>query len=92
MNWHSVENLKQFVKIHNSRIVFFWVARDESIEDMIQEVNTMVPNVLHISSGQKQKGAINLMPATDSDVSGTHPGPKTHAMWARTIELLLNRA
>lgn len=92
MNWHSVENLKQFVKIHNSRIVFFWIGRNEPIEDMIQEVNAVAPNVLHISSGEKQKGAINLMPAKDADVSGTHPGPKTHAMWARTIELLLNRA
>lgn len=96
MNHHSVTNLKNFVASGlfrpHTRIVFFWIGRDEPIEDMIQEVNVVAPNVLHISSGKKQKGAINLMPAKDTDVSGTHPGPKTHAMWARTIKLLLNRA
>jgi hypothetical protein len=47
------------------------------------------PHIL--TSGQKRQGAINLMPHVDDDVSGTHPGPKTHNMWAKTIKLLLNR-
>lgn len=57
---------------------------------MIQEVNSITPNVLHISSG-KRKGAINLMPQKNIDVSVTHPTPKTHIMWAKTINLLSAR-
>lgn len=95
MNHHSVTNLERFVnsKLYNPgvRIVFFWIDRDEPIDDMIQQVNVMVPGVLHISSGQRRRGAVNLMPHHDQDVSGTHPGPGTHAMWAKTIRLLLNR-
>jgi hypothetical protein len=95
MNHHSVTNLEQFVasKLYSDRtkIVFFWIDRLEPIEDMIVWINKIVPGVLHISSGQPCKGAINLMPHIDNDVSGTHPGPKTHSMWAKTIKLLLNR-
>lgn len=95
MNHHSVSNLKQFVSSDlfsdSVKIVFFWIDRPEPIEDMIQEVNRVLPNVLHISSGIKRSGAVNLMPSIDYDVSGTHPGPLTHKMWARTIKLLLDR-
>jgi hypothetical protein len=94
MNHHSVTNLKKFVDSPlfdpKTQIVFFWIDRDEKIESMIQEVNSIVPTVLHISSGQKRSGAINLMPHIDFDVSRTHAGPKTHAMWAKTIKLLIN--
>lgn len=96
MNHHSVTNLERFVNsplyTNTVRMVFFWIDRDEPIDSMIQQVNAMVPGVLHISSGQRRRGATNLMPQHDHDVSGTHPGPSTHRMWARTIELLLNRA
>ena len=96
MNHHSVTNLINFVHSQlygpKTRIVFFWIDRDEPIEQMISEVNSIAPNVLHISSGQKRRGAINLMPHRDHDVSGTHPGPQTHVMWAKTIQQLLNRA
>lgn len=95
MNHHSVSNLKQFVSSDlyspNVKIVFFWIDRSEPIEDMIQEVNQVLPNVLHISSGTKRAGAVNLMPSIDYDVSNTHPGPLTHKMWAKTIKLLLDR-
>lgn len=95
MNHHSVTNFEQFVtsKLYSdhTKIIFFWIGRPEPIEDMIVHVNKVVPGVLHISSGQKQQGAINLMPNIDNDVSGTHPGPRTHSMWAKTIKLLLNR-
>jgi hypothetical protein len=94
MNHHSVTNLKQFVNSalysNNTKIVFFWIDRDEPIEDMIQQVN-QIATVLHISSGTRRTGAINLMPHKDSDVSGTHPGPLTHVMWAKTIQQLINR-
>ena len=94
-NHHSVTNLKEFISsdLYSSsvKIVFFWIDRAEPIEDMIQDINQATPNVLHISSGIKRAGAINLMPSTDYDVSGTHPGPLTHRMWARTIKLLLDR-
>lgn len=96
MNHHSVTNLHNFIcsKLYNNRtkIVFFWVDRDEPIDSMIQQVNDLVSGVLHISSGKKRTGAINLMPHKDHDVSGTHPGPLTHKMWAKTIRLLLDRA
>ena len=95
MNHHSMTNLKEFVSSDlfstNARIVFFWVDRDEPIEDMIQQVNQITPGVLHISSGAKRLGAINLMPSIDYDVSRTHPGPNTHIVWAKTIKLLLER-
>jgi hypothetical protein len=95
MNHHSVTNLQQFVASElysdQTRVVFFWIDRLEPIEDMIQQVNQLIPRVLHISSGQKKRDAINLMPHIDNDVSGTHPGPKTHRIWAKTIKLLLDR-
>ena len=95
MNHHSVTNLREFVSSRlfdtHVKIVFFWINREEPIEHMIEVVNQIVPGVLHISSGTKRPGAINLMPATDSDVSNTHPGPQTHLRWARTIKLLLDR-
>lgn len=93
MNHHSVTNLEQFIKRGcKSRIVFFWIDRNESIEQMIKHTNSLAPNILHISSGSKYTGAINLMPAQDQDVSGTHPGVRTHQIWAKTIKSLLNRA
>lgn len=95
LNQHSVTNLERFVgsDLYNvdTQIIFFWVDRDEPIESMIQHVDQLGPKVLHISSGQRRQGAINLMPNCDSDVSGTHPGPLTHAMWAKTIKMLLAR-
>jgi hypothetical protein len=39
--------------------------------------------------GNKYSNAINLMPGIDLDVSGTHPGIKSHFIWAKTIKLLL---
>jgi len=95
MNHHSVENLRRFLKVYGpttSKIIFFWIDRAEPIESMIKEVNSLTPDVLHISSGPRRPGCINLMPNCDLDVSGTHPGIRTHAMWAETIELLLSRA
>ena len=96
MNHHSVTNLAHFVKSEcftpQTQIVFFWVDRDnENINQLIQQVKSLAPGCLNISSGQQRPSAINLMPQKDSDVSGTHPGPLTHKMWAKTIQLL-NRA
>jgi hypothetical protein len=95
MNHHSVSNLREFVASDlystNVKIVFFWIDRDEPIDDMIQKVNTITPGVLHISSGIKRSGAINLMQPIDQDVSKTHPGPRTHQLWANTIKLLIER-
>jgi len=96
MNHHSVTNLAHFVKSEcftpQTQIVFFWIDRDnENINQLIQQVKSLAPGCLNISSGQQRPGAINLMPQKDSDVSGTHPGPLTHKMWAKTIQLL-NRA
>jgi hypothetical protein len=93
MNHHSVTNLANFVKsaccAPNTRIVFFWVDREqEDIASLISQVKTIAPHCLNISSGQQRAGAINLMPHRDWDVSGTHPGPLTHQMWAKTIKLL----
>lgn len=96
MNHHSVTNLQRFVasELHKeyTKIIFFWIDRPEPIQDMIDSVNKIAPGVLHISSGQKRQGAINLMPNVDDDVSGTHPGPRTHSMWAKTIKQLLDRS
>ena len=95
-NHHSVTNLAQFVATPlyqpSTQIVFFWIDRDEGIDGQIQLVNQLCPGTLHISSGQPRAGAVNLMPQVDQDVSGTHPGPRTHQVWARTIQLLLDRA
>ncbi len=93
MNHHSVTNLTNFLQsdcyTSQTRIVFFWIDRDsEDIDNLISQVQQLAPGCLHISSGQKRPSAINLMPAQDSDVSGTHPGPRTHQTWARTIKLL----
>ena len=95
MNHHSVTNLARFVSSDlytpATRVVFFWIDRPEPIEDQINQVNQLCPGVLHISSGAQRTGAINLMPSVDQDVSGTHPGAQTHRIWARTINLLLER-
>lgn len=97
MNWHSVENLKRFVASpfcqDHTKIVFAWIDRpgEESVPELIDQVNAMRSNVLHISMGDRYAGATNLMPSIDSDVSGTHPGARSHRIWARTIELLLTK-
>mgnify|MGYP003658098618 CR=1 FL=1 len=96
MNWHSIENLKKYMAspFHtlSTKIVFVWIDRPEveNIPVLIDQVNTLRSNVLHITMGDKYPTAINLMPSIDYDVSGTHPGPKSHRMWAKTIKLLLN--
>lgn len=92
-NAHSVTNLAAFLQSSccapHTKIVFFWIDRDrEDMPALIQQVQHMAPACLNISSGQRRPGTVNLMPHCDSDVSGTHPGPRTHAMWARTIKLL----
>lgn len=92
MNHHSVTNLAAFVRstcyTPQTRVVFFWIDRDEDIEQLMCQVGALVPRCLNISSGQRRANAVNLMPAVDSDVSGTHPGPRTHKIWADTIRLL----
>lgn len=93
MNYHSVTNLANFLLsdccADHTRIVFFWIDRDhEDVNHLIQKVTAMTPRCLHISSGQRRPGAVNLMPSSDWDVSGTHPGPRSHAMWARTVQML----
>jgi hypothetical protein len=93
-NHHSVANLKNFIHSplyrRDTKIVFFWIDRPgvEDIESMITEVNSICPDVLHINLGAKVPGAITLFSHVDQDVSGTQPGPRTHAKWAKTIELL----
>lgn len=95
MNWHSVENLKRFVASpccqDHTKIVFVWIDRpgEESVPELIDQVNAIRSNVLHISMGERYQLATNLMPSVDLDVSGTHPGPRSHQIWARTIALLL---
>jgi hypothetical protein len=92
MNHHSVTNLQNFVQsaccAPNTKIVFFWIDRDEDIQSLIQQVQMLAPGCLNISSGVKRPGTINLMPHKDVDVSGTHPGPLSHEMWAKTIKML----
>lgn len=95
LNHHSVQNFQRFIQQgfcqSHTKLVFFWIERPgiENIPELVRQVNSLHSNVLHISSGEKYTGCINLVPSIDSDVSGTHPGPKTHRIWARTIELLL---
>lgn len=97
LNRHSVNNLKEFVKTpqytEKTRIVFFWIDRpgQEEIPEMVAEVNNCISNVLHISMGQKYDCTINLFPNIDFDASGTHPGPQTLKLWAKTIKLLQER-
>ena len=96
-NHHSVTNLKAFLNSplysSDTKIVFFWIDRPgiEDIESMIKEVNSLNIKILHINQGIKISGAVNLIPHVDLDVSGTHPGPKTHKMWAKLIQQLTNR-
>jgi len=96
MNHHSVTNLINFLNSKcytpQTQIVFFWIDREnEDVGALLQQVTALAPRCLHISSGKPVAGAINLMSHQDLDASGTHPGPKTHKMWAKTIRLL-NRA
>ena len=97
MNHHSVTNLTNFLESKcftpQTRIVFFWIERySEDVGALIQQVKYMSPQCLNIGFGSHGSshwpGVINLMPNRDSDVSGTHPGPRTHEMWAKTIKLL----
>jgi len=96
-NRDSVENLKSFVDSplydKNVKIIFFWVERPgiEDVNVLLTEVNNLQIDVLHISQGHKYGGMINLWPSVDEDVSGTHSGPRTHKIWAKTIKQLLNR-
>lgn len=94
VNQDSVINLENFLNTklyNNTRIVFFWVSRpNENITTLSNYVNSLVPNVLHISQGPQYSGLINLMPQCDLDVSGTHPGPKTQLIWAKTIQAIFD--
>ena len=98
LNQDSVVNLENFLNssIYNDsiKIVFFWIERpgQENIQELISYINSFNKGVINISQGNKYLQAINLMPHIDRDISGTHPGPKTHLMWAKTIRLLLDRA
>lgn len=91
LNQESIINLESFLKHYiNSTIVFFWVNRqNENILELGNYVKQLAPNILNISQGEKYNGFINLMPQIDYDISGTHPGPKTHRIWAKTIKELL---
>jgi hypothetical protein len=97
LNHHSVDNLKKFIASPlyqpKTKLVFFWIDRPgiEDIAQMIHQVNEICPGVLHINLGVKVPGAINLFPHVDLDVSKTQPGPKTHAQWARVVQLLCNK-
>lgn len=98
LNQDSITNLKNFLSSatynNDVKIVFFWIERpnQENIEEMISYVDSISKKIIHISQGNKYPKAINLMPHIDQDVSGTHPGPRTHKLWAKTIRLLINRA
>ena len=97
MNWHSVENLKKFLNsvfyTSDTKIIFVWIDRpgQESVPQLIDQINSTQSGILHISMGNKYSQSINLMPSIDYDVSGTHPGIKSHKLWANTIKLLLNK-
>lgn len=97
MNWHSVENLRRFVAsglcADHTKIVFVWIDRpgEESVPELIDQVNDIRSGVLHISMGDQYARSTNLMPSVDLDVSGTHPGSRSHQIWARTIGLLLSK-
>jgi hypothetical protein len=97
MNEHSVKNFELFINSNlykpNTKIVFCWVERDtEYIPDLYNHVQKYNhKNILHISLGQKYKGLCNLISNVDNDISKTHPGPKTHKIWAKCIKLLLNK-
>jgi len=93
LNRDSIVNLKNFItstNYHNTKIIFFWVDRpgQEDISELIKEVEKFNINIKHISQGKKYPNAINLMPQIDSDVSSSHPGVKTHMIWAKTIKLM----
>lgn len=95
LNIHSVQNLENFVKsclyTNEVKIIFFWVERStENILNLSNIVKKLHPNVIQISQGKKYPNIINLMPEIDYDVTCTHPGPKTHYLWAKTIKLLCN--
>lgn len=97
LNQHSVDNLKKFISSGlyrpETRLIFFWIDRPgiENIEQMIQQLDLVCPGILHINLGVKVAGAINLFPHVDLDVSQTHPGPQTHASWARAVQLLCSK-
>lgn len=95
MNHHSVTNLQRFLDSAlyspTTKIVFFWSDRNEPIDHMINQITQWVPGALHVSAGQKRPGAINLLPQIDTDVSGTHPGPKSHTIWAKTLKAFFNK-
>ena len=95
LNRDSIINLTNFLNspIYSSKvkIIFFWVDRteQEDIPALIHETDNLIPNILHISQGSKHSKSINLMMHIDRDVSNTHPGPKTHKLWAKTLRLLI---
>lgn len=97
LNIHSVENLRRFVNSLKDKkeikIIFFWVERDsEDILQMSKEVEKISPGTIQISQGRKYPNLINLMPNVDYDITGTHPGPETHRIWAKTINLVCQNA
>jgi len=94
-NNESVINLANFINSPlfdtDVKIIFFWTERlNENINDLIHQLPNR--NIINISQGKKYANAINLPPQIDSDVSGTHPGTKTYAIWAKIIKLLLTDA
>jgi len=98
LNKDSVTNLENFLSspLYNRKvkIAFFWVEREgqEDIGKLITYVNSLDKNIINVSQTKKKySGAVHLMPSIDSDVSRTHPGPKTHKVWAKTLDLLFNR-
>jgi hypothetical protein len=97
LNIDSVYNLESFIqsKIYdpNTVVVFFYINRDREGIEFIPDIYSKVidlghKNIIHISQGEKYPCILNLMPAIDFDISKTHPGPKTHALWAKTIKLI----
>ena len=98
LNKDSVTNLENFLSspLYNKevKIAFFWVEREgqEDISKLITYVDSLDKNIINVSQTKKKyPGAVHLMPSIDSDVSRTHPGPKTHKVWPKTLDLLFNR-
>jgi len=76
----------------NTIFVIVWCDKNDSdnIPEYIKNLNKITNKILNFKVGYKNINSVELLPRQiDTDVSGTHPGPKSHKLWAYYIKKLL---
>jgi hypothetical protein len=95
-NQDVYQTVKQFLNsslYNNTPVVVVWHSRDsENLDQYYQELN--IDKIYHFFCGAKLQhpNCFSMIKNIDSDVSGTHMGPKTHRLFYKTLCSLLNQS